>query len=36
MEKYEEVKIEILEFENVDVITGSGSDTNGDTNGEES
>lgn len=30
MEKYEEVKIEILEFENVDVITGSG-----DTNGEE-
>ena len=33
MEKYEEVKIEILEFENVDVITGSG--TNGDTNGEE-
>ena len=29
MEKYEEVKIEILEFENVDVITGS------DTNGEE-
>ena len=35
MEKYEEVKIEILEFENVDVITGSG-DTNGDTNGEES
>lgn len=31
MEKYEEVKIEILEFENVDVITGSR-----DTNGEES
>lgn len=29
MEKYEEVKIEILEFENVDVITGSGNDTNG-------
>lgn len=28
MEKYEEVKIEILEFENVDVITDS-SDTNG-------
>ena len=33
MEKYEEVKIEIIEFENVDVITGS--NPNGDTNGEE-
>lgn len=33
MEKYEEVKIELFMFENIDTITDS--DTNGDTNGEE-